>query len=109
MHLILPQVTDVLLKLLVTGTVSALVWLATVAEAKWSAYLKSLLFNVDFLQLNKHNSCQKKDRSSSCEWGGQRQPRPCINCVKYIFNTVKLEKIITCINTLILTALLFNK
>ncbi len=40
-HLFWPQFTDVLLKLLVTCSVSALVWLALGAEAKWSMSEKS--------------------------------------------------------------------
>ncbi len=52
--------------------------------------------------LNKCNSCQvKRDRNSSCEW--------VVNLTLNIFNTVKLENLIACINTLILTALVFSK
>ncbi len=75
-HLIWPQFTDVLLKLLVIWTVSALVWLAPVAEAKWSASEKSsvLCGRKDALHLNKCNSCQEKRQKQqlwTCVWGGQ--------------------------------------
>ncbi len=75
-HLIWPQFTDVLLKLLVIWTVSALVWLAPVAEAKWSPSEKSsvLCGRKDALHLNKCNSCQEKRQKQqlwTCVWGGQ--------------------------------------
>ncbi len=73
---------------LVTCTVSALVWLVPVAEAKWSAHLKNLQFDVVV--------------KTFCVVSGvaNPSPAPALN----IFNSVKLEKCIAFVYALILTA-----
>ncbi len=98
-HLIWPQFTDVLLKLLVTGTVSVLVWFALGAEVKlerasekcpiWCAHK-------DVLRLNKRNSL------AVVSGVAKPSPAPALIALN-IFNALNWKKLIACVNALILT------
>ncbi len=82
-------------------------------DMKWrrgevGARLKRLLFDVVVKTfcywINALLVKKKIDWSCSFEWGGQPWPRPCVNWVKS-FLSVKMKKLIACVNALILTAL----
>ncbi len=74
-HLIWPQFTDVLLKLLVTCTVSVILWLAPGAE-EWASEKSSVWCGrKDILHL-KRNSCQEKKGPIAAVVSGVANPSP---------------------------------
>ncbi len=99
-HLTAVHFTVVLLKLshLITCNVSALVWIAPCAEAKWSVHLKSLPFDVVVkifcVYINAILVKKKEMEAAVVSRVANPSPAPALN----IFNTVKL------VSALILTA-----
>ncbi len=90
---------------------SALVWLAPGAEVKLErASEKSPVWygREKILRLNKCNSSQEKKKTEAAVVSGlaNLSSTPALTAFN-IFNTVKLEKWIACVNALILIALVF--